>query len=356
MTDLRLQNTEPVGARLSDPFCERRVVLDTGSGRRSSTSRYHRPLVHALVASLSVLAASSSMADPITAWHYAANGNFANGAYDPGALGFNLADVESRSQLDALPRGVKALVYLGLTNGADASFQAIVNAYKGNPNLFGFYLADEPNAGLEANLKAEADWIHANVPGAKTFMVEQNVSSLANPVYVYTPANTNIDLFGIDGYPVRTDVPGGLDYSIIPRDVSAAEAAGVPQQDIVPVYQAFGGGGYLPFIAPTSSQEQQILSIWGSLVPNPAFDYAYSWGAQAGDTAISNDPGLQAVFAAHNGIGPPVPEISTWAMMAIGFAGLGFIAYRKPRSARPRFAVDRQRHTPSTSEETWGRH
>jgi hypothetical protein len=32
--------------------------------------------------------------------------------------------------------------------------------------------------------------------------------------------------------------------------------------------------------------------------------------------------------------GPPaVPEPSTWAMMALGFAGLGFLGYRKTRGA-----------------------
>ena len=30
----------------------------------------------------------------------------------------------------------------------------------------------------------------------------------------------------------------------------------------------------------------------------------------------------------------PIPEPSTWAMMLLGFAGLGFAGYRKARSAR----------------------
>jgi hypothetical protein len=118
------------------------------------------------------------MSDPTTRLHYAANGNFVNGVYAPGADGFNLADVGSVSELNALPSRVKGLVYLGLTNGADANFQATVSAFIDNPNLYGFYIADEPGAGLAANLKAEADWIHANVPGAKTFMVEQNVDGI----------------------------------------------------------------------------------------------------------------------------------------------------------------------------------
>ena len=71
----------------------------------------------------------------------------------------------------------------------------------------------------------------------------------------------------------------------------------------MPDYQAFGGGGYAKWIVPTATQEQQSLSRWGSLLPNPAFDYAYSWGTQLGDTALSNDPALQTVFAAHNALG-----------------------------------------------------
>jgi hypothetical protein len=246
------------------------------------------------------------MTDPTTALHYTANGNFVNGVYAPGADGFNLADVGSVSELNALPPGVKGLVYLGLTNGADANFQATVSAFKNNPNLYGFYIADEPGGGLAANLKAESDWIHANVPGAKTFIIEQNLSSDTNPDFVYNPANTDIDLFGLDPYPIKAS---GVDYSIIPTAVSAAEGAGIPLADIVPVYQAFGGGGYSEWTLPTPAQETEILSTWGGSVPNPVFDYAYSWGVQDGDTALSEVPGLQAIFAAHNAgsSSPPPP-------------------------------------------------
>jgi hypothetical protein len=248
------------------------------------------------------------MTDPTTALHYTANGNFVNGVYAPGADGFNLADVGSVSELNSLPAGVKGLVYLGLTGGVTSSFISTVSQFIGNPNLYGFYIADEPGPGLAANLKAEADWIHANVPGAKTFMVEENMSSNTSPVYDYAPANTDIDLFGLDPYPVQTNVPNNLDYNVIPLAVSTAEADGVPQADIVPVYQAFGGGQYTTYILPTAAQEDEILSTWGASVPNPVFDYAYSWGVQDGDTALSDDPALQAIFTAHNaGSSSPQP-------------------------------------------------
>ncbi len=241
---------------------------------------------------------------PATSLHYTANGNFVNGVYTPATDGFNLADVGSADMLNYLPAGVKGLVYVGMTDGVTAAFKALVDACKGNPNLYGFYLADEPGASatIAANLKAEADYIHANLPGAKTFMVEQNLSSNTTPSYYYTPANTHIDLFGLDPYPVQTNVPNNLDYNIIPLAVAEAEKVGIPLADIVPVYQAFGGGGYSTYILPTAAQEEQILATWASVVPTPAFDYTYSWGSQNSDTALSNDPVLQAVFAAHNGL------------------------------------------------------
>lgn len=242
------------------------------------------------------------MSEPTTLLHYTANGNFVNGQYAPGADGFNLADISSASQLSELPSGVKALVYLGMTGGVTASFEAAVKPFIGSSQVYGFYLADEPSpsATTAANFKAESDWIHANDPGAKTFIVEENSSGNLTPQYYYTPANTHIDLFGLDPYPVQTNVPNNYDLNIIPLAVQAAESSGIPQNDLVPVYQAFGGGGYASWILPTAAQEQAILSEWGSVLPDPAFDYAYSWGVQAGDTALSNDPALQLVFTAHN--------------------------------------------------------
>jgi len=34
-------------------------------------------------------------------------------------------------------------------------------------------------------------------------------------------------------------------------------------------------------------------------------------------------------------IGRTVPEASTWTMMLLGFAGLGFVGYRQRRAAKP---------------------
>ncbi|MDX8443641.1 calcium-binding protein, partial [Mesorhizobium sp. VK3E] len=109
-------------------------------------------------------------------------------ATDIATAGFNLVDVQSVDQLNALPAGTKGLVYLNQVDGTTSSFIQQVTPYIGNPNLYGFYLADEPDPtgkwgtyASAANLMAESDWIHSNVPGAKTFITMMNMGSSANP-------------------------------------------------------------------------------------------------------------------------------------------------------------------------------
>ena len=249
---------------------------------------------------------------PQTSEHFTANGNFSGSTYLPGAVGFNLADVPSNVVAAALPAGVKALVWVGSCDGATASFQSIIASFVGDAKVFGFYLMDDPNPSScnAANLKAESDWVHAHDPGTYTFIIEQDLSGSNHPSYQggYNPANSDIDLYGLDLYPCRTDNPSSspCTYSWIRLAVSAAEKEGIPRADIVPVYQTFGGGSWLDdgggaYQLPTADQESQILSTWGSLVPTPKFDYAYSWGSQNGAVALGTTPSLQSVFQGHNG-------------------------------------------------------
>jgi hypothetical protein len=51
---------------------------------------------------------------------------------------------------------------------------------------------------------------------------------------------------------------------------------------------------------PTPAQEEEIVHRWRALVPNPAFDMAYSWGSQKEDFALEDDPELQSFFGAYN--------------------------------------------------------
>jgi hypothetical protein len=262
---------------------------------------------------------SLGQASPQRSLHYAPNGNFdASGNYLPAKSGFNLADVRSVEQLGALPDHVKGLVWIGQCNGVDARFRDTVRPYIGNTRVFGFFLMDDPdprrsNAGgtrphacKAEDLKAESDFIHAELLGARTFIVLMNLSSSRTPSFggLYDPRNTHVDFFGIDPYPCRTEL-NPCDFEMIDRYVAAAESSGVPRAAIIPVSQAFGGGkwrndGGGQYALPSVQEEQEILAHWRRLAPSPAFDMAYSWGTQNGDVALEGASDLQAVFFDHN--------------------------------------------------------
>lgn len=257
---------------------------------------------------------TTTRAEAPTALHFASNGNFGpTGSYLPGAADFNLADVSSLAQMDSLPDGARGLVWIGQCNGADDKFISTVRPFIGHGKLFGFYLMDDPDPTGQHfplcaadNLKAESDWIHANVPGAQTFILLMTMTSSRTPSFkdTYNPANSHVDLYGIDPYPCRTEL-NGCDYGQIDRYVAAAEAAGVPRNKMVPVYQTFGGGRWINdgggrYVLPTASQMQQIFARWDALLPTPVFDFAYSWGPQNGDWALAGSPELQALFLRRN--------------------------------------------------------
>lgn len=268
---------------------------------------------------------TSEQGNNLATLHYASGNNVdAQGNFTPGQSGFNLADVSSVDELNALPAGVKGLVWLDQGDGVTQSFIDAVTPYIGNPKAYAFYLKDEPDPTGQwntlvtaANLKAESDWIHAHDPGAKTFITMMNMGSSDNPSFAntYTPQNTHIDYFGIDPYPVRSD-SATVDYSMIDKAVAAAEASGIPAANIVPVFQTFGGGNWVDdsgghYVMPTAAQEQQMLAHWAALVPNPAFDYAYAWGSQNGDQALEGSQALQSVFLQHNTSGSTTSPSTT---------------------------------------------
>jgi hypothetical protein len=266
---------------------------------------------------LTVVGTRAASAEPTL--HYAPNHNFAvDGAFLPADAGFNLADVSMPREIKQLKPSDRALVWIGRCGGVDQDFLRIVRAYAGSRNLFGFFLMDDPDPRLSAgisnpshacaagNLRAEADWIHDNISGAKVIIVLMNMASAVQPSFkeTYNPANSHVDLFGLAAYPCRTDLPG-CDFDIIDRYVAAAVDAGIPRDQIVPIYQTFGGGDWKTdtgghYVMPTVQQAVDILSRWRQLVPNPEMDMAYSWGVQKNDSALETAPDLQTLFARYN--------------------------------------------------------
>jgi hypothetical protein len=267
-----------------------------------------------LIAGLTLFLSAGTQPAAQPTRHFAPNANFdAEGRFEPGQFGFDLSDVSQRRDLDRLPDGVLGLVWVGQCNGADARFITTVTPFLQHPRVFGFYLMDDPDPRwwrgrhcTPEHLREEADWIRSHAPDAKTFIMLMNLGTSREPSFrdAYNVENTHLDLFGLCPYPCRTET-GECDFTMIDRYVDAAVAAAIPLDRIVPTYQTFGGGNWIDdqgghYEVPSRGHEIELISHWANLVPNPVFDYAYSWGAQQSDVALENSPPLRAVLAEHN--------------------------------------------------------
>jgi hypothetical protein len=305
VSDSQLTATAPSGAG-SGP-----ITVTTPGGTATSTTSF-------------------TVTTPAATLHYAVN--VGSDVAQAAALGFTMFDVSGSTSnpsgvnqaVNALPAGSMALIWAGsldttscLAGFTLAQFQAQVDALKDNPRVFGYYVADEPHPGncatAASDIKARADYIHANAPGQKAFIVvldgsNQCGTNLGCEYNALAPANTDVDYVGLDPYPCHYDTSGNpvpCDLSKITQRVSSAESNGVPVADIVPVFQAFGQLGLTQpyYRMPTADELSSMLSLWATLVPSPPFDYFYTFGAQATSApqAIINSPSIQPVVAAHNG-------------------------------------------------------
>ncbi|HSX30915.1 MAG TPA: hypothetical protein VLE99_03295 [Candidatus Saccharimonadales bacterium] len=261
------------------------------------------------------------------------------------ADGFNLVDISgstsnpssTASTVNALPSGVQALVWVGnLDNSSGppcpapgftlAQYEALVDGLAHNSKVYGYFLSDEPHPSICPNaasdIQARADYLHQKAPAQKAFIVvldgsNQCGSQLGCEYAALSPTHTHVDLIGLDPYPCHysgsTAVP--CNNSQITDRYNSAIASGIPASAIVPVFQTFGqegrsDGGSVYYRTPSATELQSMLDTWKTLVPNPAFDYAYSWGVQCGSScpspqALSNHAELQAVMSGHNGASAP---------------------------------------------------
>ena len=74
-----------------------------------------------------------------------------------------------------------------------------------------------------------------------------------------------------------------------------------------------------------------FLTFTGSLV-------GFTGGAITGNVVTTSDLGIALFTVNAGGSITAVPEPSTWAMMLVGFAGLGYAGYRQTRRAKPQAA------------------
>jgi hypothetical protein len=240
--------------------------------------------------------AQSAGSGPAT-HHFIAN---LDGATRPHRLGYDIFDTgASRAAIAALPRGVKAMVWLGqkCPTAADDSFRATVRRLARNSRVFGYFLSDEPHLsdcpGGPAALATRTAFIRAVSSGRqRSFIVLEHEDYQA-----FRPAVTGASLVGIDSYPCSVN---GCRYSKIKEKVTMARSAGIPLGQIVPVFQAFGqegtgSGSY--YRMPTARQEHRILATWAAAVPHPVMDYTYGWRHQSSaNPTLADSRSLQRVL------------------------------------------------------------
>lgn len=218
----------------------------------------------------------------------------------PRAVGYNVFDTgASVAQVNALPTGVRAMVWLGqkCPTWIDDAFRAKVRALAANPKVFGYYLSDEPHIadcprGPRA-LASRADFIRKVSGGRQRSFIVLTEGDYS----AFRTAATRVSLVGIVAYPCSVK---GCDFSKITTKVRRAGSAGVWAPRIVPVYQAFGqqdAPDYTWYLQPTAAQTRTLLATWKRAVPSPVMDYTYGWGNQSSaNPTLADTTALQETY------------------------------------------------------------
>jgi hypothetical protein len=149
-------------------------------------------------------------------------------------------------------------------------------------------------------------------------------------------------------------VPSGdtfnIDYSVNPFvGQSAISLAGVTTS--LTIHDAVNGGtitldpskigdnAHPPASAndPTAYQNSERINF-GFLFPGYNSNQNDTFSVTLDLTGVPGIPGGDLSVEEFVQVGSGVPEPSTWAMMVLGFAGVGFVAYRRRNKANFRFA------------------
>ena len=146
--------------------------------------------------------------------------------------------------------------------------------------------------------------------------------------------------------------PGGIHLPVLPPGGDGAVTGDEVQFNVAfatPFLLPADHYFFVPQVQVVTGADFLWLSVPKPIVPPgtpfpPGFTDLQSWTRDAAldpdwlrvgtDIVGKNADGVAPTFnAAFSLTGAVVPEPSTWAMMLLGFAGLGYAAYRKSRSA-----------------------
>jgi len=210
--------------------------------------------------------------------------------------GYTLVDMGPyRAAIDALPRGVRALVWLGnymhwscRFSSSDASVRQALRHLAGDRKVAGYYIADEADDGLPAygghcpdvvaQVTARNRLVHQLAPGAFTYEVITEPGNFAAFAHA-------TDVMGADPYPCL--VGHRCDWAKIPAYIAALRAAHV--RDYWGVLQAFS---LPPWRFPTTAELTRMIRQWQR--SDWQGEQTYTWSQGAG--SLASRPGLLAVL------------------------------------------------------------
>jgi hypothetical protein len=141
----------------------------------------------------------------------------------------------------------------------------------------------------------------------------QNVDSTST-VTIDAPNNNGSDFVGITGS-INSFSFSDSSFAPFNSTLSNGEVGGITIVDgkITNILSGFGGGGIF-----TSDPGFNLFFVNSQFNPPPL---VFEFGSTTGTVTVS-DP-----------ITAAVPEPSTWAMMILGFAGIGAMTYRRRKTA-----------------------
>jgi len=214
------------------------------------------------------------------------------------AAGFTVVDMGPfRSELDALPAGVKGWVWLGDYDNttctwqqSDAWIRTHVAAVAGDPKIAGYFLADEPHVWdcprAPDDVRARAALVRSIDPGPPTFVVLEPHSP-GNP---YAPYVGTVDVIAADPYPCS--YANGCVMTKIDGEIALLEAAGVPRY--WGVLQAFADSYYR---YPTRDELREAFARWRSSRMDGYLVFAWSYAGNS----LDDHPDLVDVLRDENG-------------------------------------------------------
>jgi PEP-CTERM motif-containing protein len=184
--------------------------------------------------------------------------------------------------------------------------------------------------------------------GATTDATYPNAFEITGISGTFTDTNTGVDIIdaSVTGLqPINHATPADpKNIGVAPNDFSMFPvASGLPpiSGGVITYDNLFWPGGASP-TAWDYPGDRSFLDIYGLAFTISGgdlvdlFSNGVGFGINPGDTNVFGvvvaTPAAAVDYVA-NGVAASTPEASTWAMMILGFAGLGFAGYRKARKA-----------------------